>query len=283
MKWTPGGSTEDIEDRRGQGGGGFRGGPVGHRRRAGAACPQPADRAQLPVARGPQRGRGTDQPSSSGPVTSSPDEDRLVQFVTFVLDDAQETWARLLPAQYRDAKLVLFRDATPTGVRHGPDGERAVLLPGRREGLHRPRLLRRAAAALRRRRATSRRRTSSPTSSGITSSTCSASSARPRRRRSARPTAANAALGAARAAGRLLRRRLGRTRRRSARHPRARRRRGGANAAASIGDDRIQRSRAGACSRNRSPRLVRAARGMVQAGLQSGDLDACDTFARGTD
>ena len=37
-----------------------------------------------------------------------------MQFVSFVLDDAQNTWAQLLPAQgvqYRKAKLVLFRDA----------------------------------------------------------------------------------------------------------------------------------------------------------------------------
>ena len=41
-------------------------------------------------------------------------EEPQVQFVSFVLDDAQNTWAQLLPAQgvqYRKAKLVLFRDA----------------------------------------------------------------------------------------------------------------------------------------------------------------------------
>jgi predicted metalloprotease len=38
-----------------------------------------------------------------------------VQFVSFVLDDAQKTWERLLPPKgtpYRHAKLVLFRDET---------------------------------------------------------------------------------------------------------------------------------------------------------------------------
>jgi predicted metalloprotease len=45
-------------------------------------------------------------------------EEPEVRFVSFVLDDAQETWARILPqygARYHDAKLVLFRDATQTG------------------------------------------------------------------------------------------------------------------------------------------------------------------------
>jgi predicted metalloprotease len=45
-----------------------------------------------------------------------PAEANLVQFVSFVLDDNQKTWERLLPQQggmpYRHAKLVLFRDAT---------------------------------------------------------------------------------------------------------------------------------------------------------------------------
>ncbi len=40
-------------------------------------------------------------------------EEPLVQFVSFVLDDNQKTWAQILPsvnAQYEKAKLVLFRD-----------------------------------------------------------------------------------------------------------------------------------------------------------------------------
>jgi len=44
-------------------------------------------------------------------------EEPEVRFVSFVLDDAQQTWARILPqygARYHDAKLVLFRDATQT-------------------------------------------------------------------------------------------------------------------------------------------------------------------------
>jgi predicted metalloprotease len=44
-----------------------------------------------------------------GPVASSPEEERMVEFVSFVLDDAQAVWAQLLPG-YQDAKLVLFRD-----------------------------------------------------------------------------------------------------------------------------------------------------------------------------
>jgi hypothetical protein len=55
----------------------------------------------------------------AAPVNQSPAEDSLVQFVSFVLDNAQQNWKQILPAQastqYRDAKLVLFRDAVQSG------------------------------------------------------------------------------------------------------------------------------------------------------------------------
>ena len=63
--------------------------------------------------------------STSGAGLSAADsarEEPQVVFVGQVLDDAQRTWATLLPkygAQYRDAKLVLFRDATATGCGTG--------------------------------------------------------------------------------------------------------------------------------------------------------------------
>ena len=67
-------------------------------------------------------GGGTGDPSSS---VSQPDPARdaaekpLVEFVSFVLDDAQKTWTQLLPQQtgktYRHAKLVLFRNMINSG------------------------------------------------------------------------------------------------------------------------------------------------------------------------
>jgi predicted metalloprotease len=51
------------------------------------------------------------------------DESTLVHFVSFVLDDTQEMWSRELPAMtgkpYRHAKLVLFTDSTRTGCGYG--------------------------------------------------------------------------------------------------------------------------------------------------------------------
>jgi predicted metalloprotease len=130
MKWTPGVSTDDIEDRRGQGGGGFRGGPVG----IGVVLVL----LVLSVLTGrnflslvdPNAISGTDQPSSSGPAASSPEEDRLVQFVTFVINDVQATWARLLPGEFQKTTLVLFRDSTPTACGMGQTASGPFYCPG---------------------------------------------------------------------------------------------------------------------------------------------------------
>jgi predicted metalloprotease len=49
-------------------------------------------------------------------------EEPLVQFVSFVLDDTQAFWQRAFASeggQYRDARLVLFRDQTPTACGTG--------------------------------------------------------------------------------------------------------------------------------------------------------------------
>jgi uncharacterized protein len=116
MRWTPGGVSGDIEDRRGQPGRGpvrlgiggllfllllsiiFKQDFVGLFSGAPATAPQ---------------GNG-----ASRSVEESPEEARLVQFVSFVLDDTQKTWEKILPEQagvpYRRAKLVLFRDSTPS-------------------------------------------------------------------------------------------------------------------------------------------------------------------------
>ncbi len=56
---------------------------------------------------------GADAASPASVAPGIDEEEPMVQFVSFVLDDAQALWARLLreaAVQYRDVKLVLFRD-----------------------------------------------------------------------------------------------------------------------------------------------------------------------------
>jgi len=49
-----------------------------------------------------------------GEVATTPEEERLVDFVSFVFDTTQSTWARIFEQRgqrYQDATIVLFRDA----------------------------------------------------------------------------------------------------------------------------------------------------------------------------
>lgn len=57
-------------------------------------------------------------PAASARPVNDPKEEPEVRFVSFVLDDAQNTWTGILQKegrQYTHAKLVLFRDATQSG------------------------------------------------------------------------------------------------------------------------------------------------------------------------
>jgi uncharacterized protein len=60
-------------------------------------------------------GGGTPPLGDAAPAATSPEEDSLAQFVEFVVGDAQDVWAQLLGADYRRARLVLFRGAVQSG------------------------------------------------------------------------------------------------------------------------------------------------------------------------
>ena len=119
MRWTPGGTSDDVEDRRddsgGGGGGGFNFGGA-HIGIGGflllLVLSLVFKRNFLSLAGG---GGSVGAPTQvSRPDTArDQSEQPLVQFVSFVLDDAQKTWTQILSTEgvrYRHAKLVLFRD-----------------------------------------------------------------------------------------------------------------------------------------------------------------------------
>jgi predicted metalloprotease len=121
MKWTPGGESQDVEDRRdegGSGGGGFQFGGM-HVGLGGAVV-------LLVLSLVFKQnffaliGGGGATPVASRPNPAKTEAERpVVQFVSFVLDDTQKNWEQLLPQQagkqYRHAKLVLFRNYIRSG------------------------------------------------------------------------------------------------------------------------------------------------------------------------
>ncbi len=66
-----------------------------------------------------QQSSAPTQAGPEGPLQTTPEEERLVDVMSQVLDDIQGTWNRVLPGRYQDATLVLFRGATPSACGMG--------------------------------------------------------------------------------------------------------------------------------------------------------------------
>jgi predicted metalloprotease len=123
MRWTPGGTSDDIEDRRDQGGGGGGGGFGGMHIGIGGVILLFILSLVFKQNFFALLGGGASSGGSAAVSQPNPARDEaekpLVQFVSFVLDDTQKTWEQVLPQQvgtpYRHAKLVLFRDYTQSG------------------------------------------------------------------------------------------------------------------------------------------------------------------------
>src|SRR5690349_15260491 len=124
MRWTPG-SMSDVEDRRGSGGGfSFGRGPQ-------VGCGGAIILLVLSLLTGKNffalfDGSGSQpapsSPTSTAPVQQSAEEKESSEFAGFVMKDVQDSWANTLQregVQYQRAKIVLFRDITPTGCGTG--------------------------------------------------------------------------------------------------------------------------------------------------------------------
>ena len=116
MRWSPGGSNPDVEDRRGtrySGGGGRMGmGKIGGGGAIILLVLSLIFGQDFLGVLGSGGGGGT---VTEEPVTETAEEQKLRQFIEFVLGDTQTMWDNTLAQQtgtaYQHARLVLFRDA----------------------------------------------------------------------------------------------------------------------------------------------------------------------------
>ncbi len=125
MRWTPRGRSANLDDLRGQG------------RGMGGALPKMGiggfivllllsfifkrDFFALMGGGQPTAGPATQQ----GPVSTTPEEEKQIEFVSFVLDDTQENWAKIFQSSgqsYEPARLGIFTDAVSTGCGTGQSG-----------------------------------------------------------------------------------------------------------------------------------------------------------------
>jgi predicted metalloprotease len=113
MRWTPGGRSRNLEDRRSSGG-------IGRGLGIGGTVVVLA--LSLITGRNLFNDLGVEPGVGAGgaPMSAadSAREEPQVLFVSHILDDAQNTWAQIMArnnAQYQPARLVLFRNSTQSG------------------------------------------------------------------------------------------------------------------------------------------------------------------------
>jgi predicted metalloprotease len=114
MRWTPGGRSPNLEDRRSMGGGMGKGLGIG-----GTVV---VLALSLLFGRNLFNDLGVEPgvAATSAPMSpaDSAAEEKEVQFISFILDDVQGTWAKILQnngTRFTPARLVLFRNSTDSG------------------------------------------------------------------------------------------------------------------------------------------------------------------------
>jgi predicted metalloprotease len=119
MKWERGHQSPDVIDARGRSGGMSAGGAVGMLRLGSLFGWKGVVAAVVLIAGMALCTGGQDLVNGPAGEQSGQVTDEQAQFVSYVLDDVQQTWDQLLPQQYRHAKLVLFRGSVPTACGTG--------------------------------------------------------------------------------------------------------------------------------------------------------------------
>ncbi|MEO6972407.1 MAG: neutral zinc metallopeptidase [Rhodoferax sp.] len=128
MKWEGNRESDNVEDRRDEGGGGFLGGGLGGRH-IGIGSVVIALVASYFFGVSPMTvlnllsgGGAPVTQSQQAPAHAPPADDRMAKFVSTVLADTEDVWTDIFSkagGTYTDPKLVLFRGATATACGQG--------------------------------------------------------------------------------------------------------------------------------------------------------------------
>ena len=132
MKWQRGYQSSNVEDRRGSGGGRLPGGRLGLGGIVILLILSVVFKRDFLSLAGGFADDPTQVTAGADPV-SSPAEDSTKQFISFVLDDAQQTWATIFAgsdAQYTDARLILFRDGVQSACGFAQSATGPFYCPG---------------------------------------------------------------------------------------------------------------------------------------------------------
>ena len=141
MKWEGQDQSDNVEDRRGEGGGGGIGGSGIGGRHIGLGSIVIALVAGWIFGINPLTvlgllsGGGSDAPAvqQQGPAPHPPAGDKAAQFVSVVLRDTEKVWGQVFQAggsSYTNPKLVIFRGATPTACGTGQTAMGPFYCPG---------------------------------------------------------------------------------------------------------------------------------------------------------
>jgi predicted metalloprotease len=139
MKWEGNEQSDNVEDRRGGGGGGFGGLPIGGRS-VGIGTVAVALVAGWIFGINPltvlgllSGGGEQEQQVQQGPAPRPPADDRQAAFVSTVLKNTEVVWSDIFQRNgsiYQAPRLVLFRGATPTACGTGESAMGPFYCPG---------------------------------------------------------------------------------------------------------------------------------------------------------
>jgi len=132
MRWSPG-DRDNIEDMRGRSGGAVSMAGMGIGGFLVLLLLSWATGTNLFSLLGTDTQGPSDTVATSGDLRTSPAEERTVDFVDAVMNDAQDTWAKILGNRYERTKVVLFRDALQSACGFAQSATGPFYCPGDRK------------------------------------------------------------------------------------------------------------------------------------------------------